>query len=271
VGVREYKGFLIPYIILLDAQFNNGRWIYWLECLRDRHIPDNGLPQIEFCDSSAYGPSKEVHRHIEKCIEYLSYKTGAWNALSLLLAWILFGLGKADYPKDISEDQHEWLYRNFNAGLLIRAPYDYWGDIICEKHSNGWNPNGFYPTPHSICKMMTQMIMGDTNQHKGIFSTVSDPAVGTGRMLLEASNRSIFLYGQDIDHMVLKACHINMILYAPWAAMPVESIEEPPYYRIPEKASIAAEAALLLVSQLNEEIGGRQNIVPIKEKKKEAA
>jgi len=269
--MRGYKGFLLSYIILLDAKFNNSRWIYWLECLRERHIPDTELPQIEFCESSAYGPGREVYRHIEKCIEYLSYKTGAWNALSLLLDWMLFGLGKVDYPKDISEEQHEWLYRNFNAGLLIKAPYDYWGDIICEEHSNGWNPTGFYPTPHNISKMMAEMTMGDTKQNKGIFSTVLDPAVGTGRMLLEASNRSIFLFGQDIDRMVLKACHINLFLYAPWAAMPVESIEEPPYYRIPERASMAAEAALLLAMQLNEEIGGRQNIIPSKKKTKEAA
>lgn len=50
---------------------------------------------------------------------------------------------------------------------------------------------------------------------------VCDPCVGTGRMLLHASNYSMRLYGQDVDNMVLTICLINGALYAPWLSFPL--------------------------------------------------
>jgi hypothetical protein len=49
---------------------------------------------------------------------------------------------------------------------------------------------------------------------------VCDPCVGTGRMLLAASNYSYRLYGCDIDGTVIKATLINGYLYAPWLVKP---------------------------------------------------
>jgi hypothetical protein len=47
-----------------------------------------------------------------------------------------------------------------------------------------------------------------------------DPCVGTGRMLLHASNYSYCLYGCDIDPLVAMITRINGALYAPWLAFP---------------------------------------------------
>ena len=49
---------------------------------------------------------------------------------------------------------------------------------------------------------------------------VMDPAVGTGRLLLHASNYSYFLYGCDIDPLVTTICRINSALYVPWLVFP---------------------------------------------------
>ncbi len=50
--------------------------------------------------------------------------------------------------------------------------------------------------------------------------SVLDPAVGSGRMLLHASNFSYNLYGCDIDPLVAAICRINAAFYVPWLAFP---------------------------------------------------
>ena len=50
--------------------------------------------------------------------------------------------------------------------------------------------------------------------------SVCDPCVGSGRMLLHASNLSLNLWGQDIDSLAIAMCKINGALYAPWLSFP---------------------------------------------------
>lgn len=127
------KGFLIPYIVALDEQFGSGRWMWWLRQLVEGEIHVEGLSRIEFAGSSLDNPAtKEARKHLEACIDYLGYRHGAWKGMYVFLDWILYGLGKGDFPIEVDNSQHEWLYRNFNAGYLIRSPYDYWGAIISE-------------------------------------------------------------------------------------------------------------------------------------------
>ena len=61
------------------------------------------------------------------------------------------------------------------------------------------------------------MTLGDGDART---KTVMDPCVGTGRMLLAASNHSYRLYGCDINPTVIKATLINGFLYAPWLVRP---------------------------------------------------
>src|SRR5262249_37835543 len=51
--------------------------------------------------------------------------------------------------------------------------------------------------------------------------SVSDPCVGSGRMLLHASNFSFRLFGQDIDPLAVAMCKLNGALYAPWLSFPL--------------------------------------------------
>lgn len=50
--------------------------------------------------------------------------------------------------------------------------------------------------------------------------TVCDPALGSGRQLLHASNFSVRLYGMDIDRLVVKICLINGAMFVPWMSFP---------------------------------------------------
>jgi hypothetical protein len=50
---------------------------------------------------------------------------------------------------------------------------------------------------------------------------VNDPCVGSGCMLLHASNFSMNLWEQDIDRLAIAMCKINGALYAPWLAFPL--------------------------------------------------
>jgi hypothetical protein len=246
-----YRGWLIPYLINGDWLFNNARWLFWLRCLRDRHIPNKELPQIHYIPSSGDPKVVAVRRHIEKAIDYIAYKTGAWDALQTLMEWLLWGLGQtgAEFPR-LSEEQHMWLYKYFQLGLLQETPHDYWGDIIAERKGQGdWNRNAFYPTPENVVKFMTEMTIGDPDE-KGIFRTALDPCIGSGRFGMYLSNKLVFIYGNDVDPVVIKAALINMNLYAPWVALPVEPRDDQPYYYIPDSVAHAAEARLTVAAQM---------------------
>jgi type I restriction-modification system DNA methylase subunit len=65
--------------------------------------------------------------------------------------------------------------------------------------------------------------MHDAKKEGGDLRTyrICDPCVGSGRMLLHASNYSLSLYGQDIDPLAVTMCKINGALYAPWISFPL--------------------------------------------------
>lgn len=111
------------------------------------------------------------------------------------------------------------MYRKggFCLDPLLERPADYFGWMLSELKGRGTDPRGFYPTPMSVTQMMASMLFSG-GDHRA--QTVSDPCVGTGRMLLAASNWSLRLYGQDIDARCVTATLVNGALYAPWLSFP---------------------------------------------------
>jgi hypothetical protein len=67
--------------------------------------------------------------------------------------------------------------------------------------------------------MMAQITFGDSDNR---LKSVNEPCVGTGRMLLYASNYSLILSGQDINLTCVKATLVNGYLYAPWMVKPLD-------------------------------------------------
>jgi hypothetical protein len=140
-----------------------------------------------------------------------------WGALERLVAFLAWGLAVGPEPERLEPDEAEALYRAVNVGPWLQEPSDYLGEAVAARHAGGWNPNAFYPTPHDLCELMVGMTMGE-GDHRA--KTVHDPCVGSGRMLLHASNHSYRLSGQDIDPMMVAITKINGALYAPWLSFP---------------------------------------------------
>jgi hypothetical protein len=137
---------------------------------------------------------------------------------------------------------NEMLYRQVNLQPPLEKPHDYLGAFVAEHQAKGWNPTGFYPTPHQVVECMVRITMHDSRADGRDPRTLSvcDPAVGSGRMLLHASNHSLCVFGQDIDALAIAMCKINGALYAPWLSFPLL----PSIYRHPRQptAGFAARA-----------------------------
>ena len=61
--------------------------------------------------------------------------------------------------------------------------------------------------------MMARLTFGD-GDHR--LKTVCEPCVGSGGMLLAASNYTLRMAAQDKDEVLLLCCKVNLAVYAPW-------------------------------------------------------
>ena len=211
-----YRGWLMWYRTLAEDHLDiPPRWKYWFATMDQQKILDAPIPRIDF--EHHPGEGSDGFKMMDKCVRLVDQTEGGWPSVGRVLEWLMFGLGMSkEQPKFRDERTNEALYREFNLQPWLEKPADYIGEWIAMQRG-GWNPGGFYPTPHSLVEMMTQMTMGE-GDHR--CETVQDCAVGAGRMLLHASNHSLRLYGQDIDQTVLMGCHVNAALFAPWMARP---------------------------------------------------
>lgn len=210
----SYRGWIQPYLQGWEAQLRQeeSRYAYFFDLWMSDELGDRPIPRLDFCDTQQNGGA--ALKNIWQCISICD-ENGSWSGLTDFIYWLAFGLGVHREPSILSEPVQAKLYRTFNVKPWLEAPYDYLGDLLCER-KKGWNPAGFYPTPHSLCEMMTRMTFDDSRDCRAL--TVNDPAVGTGRMLLHASNFSLRLSGNDIDPLCVAICKINGALYAPWLA-----------------------------------------------------
>jgi hypothetical protein len=192
----------------------HGRWDYWIRTIDARKPLDEPIPQIQF---EAH-PRNEATKNITDCIQIIQAKGhGANEAWCSFIDWLLWGFGSdllKDFPDRIDEDASWRLYTTFNLGVMMQTPADYmaWGSTELAVMKAG----GYFPTPMNVCIMMaaTQMTGRDKT------SKTIDPCVGTGSMLLAASNYSLRLYGQDINLNMVKMCHVNGFIFVPWLVAP---------------------------------------------------
>jgi hypothetical protein len=189
------------------------RWSYWARTIEAGKPLDEAIPKIDF-DSR---PNPETAKNITDCIQYMQSKGYSSEAWMSFIEWLLWGFGttiQPEFPSKVTEDVSWYWYKTFNLGLMMKHPCDHmaWGS--CEINDMTKSHKGFFPTPGSVVKMMVEMQM--TNADKT--STVCDPCLGTGIMLLYASNYSLRLYGQDISADMCKMATVNAWIYIPWLA-----------------------------------------------------
>ena len=131
--------------------------------------------------------------------------------------WIMWGFGKEEEFPRVSETLDDFWYRTFNLGLFYKEPADHFGMIAMESMGKG-NGHGFFPTPASVVKMMTQMTFAGHSPEKQKRASMMDPCCGTGIMFLYASNHTLNIQGNDISPLLVKMAKINAFIYIPWLA-----------------------------------------------------
>lgn len=205
-----YKAWILPYITLHHAVLGmcSNRWGYYHGTMQ------GPIPQIAFKKTNNKVDSL-LHEWSRLCGQDL----GGWTDFRLLLEWLGWGLGVKEEPPHISDEHQSKLYQTVNIGELLKEPYDYLGEHVAQGKASRWNPTAFYPTPHHVVEFMVTMQFYD--HPDGKYAKVCDPCMGSGRMLLHASNYSLCLYGQDIDPLCVLMTKINGALYAPWISFPV--------------------------------------------------
>lgn len=217
-------GWLLPYLLHIDA-FLWRRWDHWFETMSAQKIIGS-IPVIEWQKNDAALKMLEGSlSHITKYGDWRGW--GSWNVFEYFLDWLLFGFGhgrqlQLPEEKDEYRGASERLYQVFNLETLLAFPHDYFGDILAENQHG--RESGFFPTPMDVAQLLAQMNFGDEDARS---KTVCDPCVGTGRLLLVASNYSYRLYGNDINSTVIKATLVNGYLYAPWLVRPFPFFDSP--------------------------------------------
>lgn len=212
-------GWLRPYLCRLD--YFTGRWDYWLRTLEAGEVLDEPIPQIQWSRGH-----DDARKNLASCLKHCTHYF-ADEAFNLFVQWLLYGFGDPSIKERdarITPEMNAAWYQTFNLGLYLQHPADYLGEYAAEIYgSRRHNPTGFFPTPIHVCVLMAAMTMREAVKT----SSVCDPCVGTGRLLMVASNYSLNLYGMDIDLSILRVCKINMWLYVPWVIAPLPSFAQP--------------------------------------------
>ena len=212
-----YRGWMFWYRMLAEERRPDvvpPRWMYWFEAMDRGKLPDKPIPQINFNNDES--DRTAGFKHVDNLVNIIARKLGNFTRIDPLLEWLLFAFGETSEMPDFPPELHEDLYRTFSMEHLLTKPCDYFGAWIGASKGRS-NPTAFFATPHPIVQLMTSLLMADGSDRS---ATVYEPSLGTGRMLLHASNYSLRLSGQDIDRTVIMASKVNGFLYVPWLVRP---------------------------------------------------
>ena len=218
-STRERKGWLLPYLLKLDEMYF-GRWEYWFNIIESDTIPEGDIPQIPFNAAEEY-TERLVQKNIKECLDRGAREHS--YSLGEFIDWIMWGLGKEEKFPRVSVALDDYWYRTFNLGLFYKEPADHWGMIAMESMGKS-NGQGFFPTPASVVKMMTQMTFSGQPVEKQKRASMMDPCCGTGIMFLYASNHTLNIQGNDISPILVKMAKINAFVYIPWLAYRPDSL-----------------------------------------------
>ena len=214
-----------------------GRWPYWLEAQEREGLDERPIPQVPFdlddcrplwLDKIAGLPdaheiihelgSRHEARH--NLVSTFERALGTGCHLHQLIDWLLWALGSPrvkERPK-LPESAAVTLYHGLELQRLIAHPADWMAVLGCEFLPKG-SGAAWFPTPTHVASLMANMLFqADGRDHRTL--SVCDPCVGTGVMLLAASNYSVNLYGQDVSHLMCAMTEINAWFYMPWLVYP---------------------------------------------------
>ena len=184
------------------------RWGYLARVVELRGLPSDPIPQVDFDNADPV-----VLKITEKWLELLDKSSGQWTSYRDFARFLGWGLGVHGEDPMLPDELSEKLYRQVDLGQWLRRPSDYLGELGAIRYGGG--PHKFFPTPHPICELMARMQLGGGREDIRCRSAC-DPAMGSARMLLHASNHVLRLAGQDIDEVMVIIARVNLAVYAPW-------------------------------------------------------
>jgi len=225
--IWAYSGWL-RYMVLEAEEMGAllPRWHYVFKSVTNGHVLDEPIPAEPI---GAQGSGQKASRTLMSWCDLLDQGRSAWERIRLVMEFLAWGFGIVDAPPRISDAEALRLYagvedgrkaiRGVNSRALLdlyKDPCDLFAFTLSQSMGKGWNPNAFFPTPAPVVAMMVEMTMHDTKgiDQRGL--TVCDPCCGTGRMLIHAGQKSMRLFAQDIDYMMVLATKINFAFWCPW-------------------------------------------------------
>lgn len=212
----EYRGWLLYYCqIGHRTGYVGNRWGYLYETIQAGKLLEQSIPQVNFGH-----PDSGVKKEVLKWVRIIEERSGSYSALPDLIYWLGWALGqtRSEQWKKLDATINERLYKAVNLKPLLERPADYFGDLLAE--SSYGRGRGFFPTPQEVSSLMAKMVFVD--EGKDLRSRkVMEPALGTGRMLMDASNYSLRLYGMELSELIWEAAMVNFCLYVPWAVSPI--------------------------------------------------
>ncbi len=151
------------------------------------------------------------------------YGKQGWDLIVELLADKLRPMEMEAYGISLlPETKHKELADEFSEPLehyIVASrenPWDYLGEVFINNSLNN-KRLGQNLTPKPLVDMMVKMTLGEKGEIKEV-KTMLDPAVGTGRFLMEASllypKAPLLLYGIEIDLSLYRACVVNLSMFS---------------------------------------------------------
>lgn len=210
-----FRGWLLPYLAMCEMDPRiSPRYDYVARTIAAGKLLDEPIPQIDFVSEHA-PEAREGMKMLEQMVKIVE-QGGRYNrGIETVAEWLGFAVGVRSESSEIDRDDQEQLYRLFDVSKWLLAPTDYLGEQMAA--TGVGRAAAFFPTPMSLCTMTAMMTYmgGDARMQ-----TAHDPAVGTGRTLLVASNFCLRLFGQDINSLCVLVSKINFALFAPWHLIP---------------------------------------------------
>ena len=206
------KGFLA--LALIDAdEKTTKRWDWHLRNLSTNKIT-LPIPQIKFLGMVEPKTMKMLRTMINTIKEEGHYGS---QAAEKLIEWLAWGFGIKDVTTfPITQKIHEKMKEQFKIQPLLEYPSDYFAVLLGESgHAGG---PGWFATPMNITELITQVVFNKEKSKP--WENLNEPCLGTGSMVLPASNYCLSISGQDISPIMILTAKVNFMLYVPWAAIP---------------------------------------------------
>ncbi len=217
-GPWEYRGWPVYYRLMLEEHLEiPARWDYWYRTMAAGHLLDEPIPEIHFTGG---GDRSAGYKLIDSWVRLIDRYGGGWSSpMPALLDWLLWGFGLSSERPTLHDELNEQLYRAVNLAPLLLEPGDYFGKWIANQKGK-CNPHAFFPTPEHVVELMVRINFIGVDWKDALSTTVYDPCMGSGRMLILSAGHSLRLFGMDIDGEVVRAAKVNGALYAPWLVRP---------------------------------------------------